>query len=111
MAGGGAAAAAIIAAKERRIRETVDAFRLGDATAPDRARRFEDLGVIADKETHDLIVEGVLVPGPREGTYYLSEAGYIYRRDDRKGMRAVAIVSIILLVIGVLVFGFAVGRT
>lgn len=101
MAGGGAAAAAIIAAKQKRIQEAVDAFRLGDATAPDRARRLDELGIIENSETHDLVVEGVIVPGPREGTYYLSEAGYIYRRDDRRGMKAVAIVMIILLIIGV----------
>ena len=111
MAGAGGAAGAIIAAKNRRMQEAVDAFRLGDATAPDRARRMEDLGVFANDETRELIVEGVLVPGPREGTYYLSEAGYIYRRQDRKGMRAIAIVSVIALVIGLLVFGYAVGRT
>jgi hypothetical protein len=109
--GAGAAAGAIIAAKQRRIQEAVDAFRLGDATAPDRARRLEDLGVIAGDETRDLIVEGVLVPGPAEGTYYLSEAGYIYRRNDRKGTRAVAIIAAMLVVIGLLALVFAVGRT
>lgn len=111
MAGGGAAAAAIMAAKQRRIQEAVDAFRLGDATAANRARRFEDLGVIPNDETRELIIEGVLLPGATEGTYYLSEAGYIYRREDRKGMRAVAIVAVILVVIGMLVFGLAVGRS
>jgi hypothetical protein len=101
---GGAAAAAVIAAKRRRIQETVDAFRLGDATAPDRARRLEDLGVMHDGETQDLIVEGVIVPGSREGTYYLSEAGYIYRRDDRKVIKIVVVLSLILLILGVIFF-------
>lgn len=101
---GGAAAAAVIAAKQRRIQETVDAFRLGDATAPERARRLEDLGVMHDGETQDLIVEGVIVPGSREGTYYLSEAGYIYRRDDRRGIKVVAVIVLLLLVFGVLLF-------
>jgi hypothetical protein len=101
---GGAAAAAVIAAKQRRIQETVDAFRLGDATAPERARRLEDLGVMHDGETQDLIVEGVIVPGSREGTYYLSEAGFIYRREDRKGLKIVVVLSLIVLILGVVLF-------
>lgn len=103
MAGGGAAAGAIIAAKQRRIQEVVDAFRLGDATAADRARRLEDLGIIASDETRELLVEGVLMPGAREGTYYLSEPGYIYRRNDRRGLKAIVAVMAVLLVIGLLV--------
>jgi hypothetical protein len=110
MVGGGGAAAAIIAAKQRRVQEAVDAFRLGDATAPDRARRLEELGLMASDETRDLLVEGVLRPGHIEGTYYLSEPGYIYRRNDRKGLRAIAIISALLVIIGFLVFGYAVGR-
>lgn len=110
MAGGGAAAAAVIAARQRRIQQTVDAFRLGDATAPDRARRLEDLGIVEDSETRDLIIEGVLVPGARDGTYYLSEAGYIYRRNDRRGLRAVMIVSAIVLLIGAFI-ALAVSRS
>lgn len=105
MAAGGAAAGAIIAARQRRIQEIVDAFRLGDATAPDRARRLEDLGITPDNQTRDLMVEAVLVPGKREGTYYLNEAGMIYRREERKGLKAIIIVTLIVLAIGLLFFG------
>jgi hypothetical protein len=105
VAGAGGAAGAIIAARERRIRNIVDAFRLGDATAPDRARRLEDLGIVADNEARDLIVEAVLVPGPREGTYYLSEAGMIYRRDERKGLKAIIAVAVVILALGLLFLG------
>ena len=101
---GGAAAGAIIAARQRRIQEVVDAFRLGDATAADRARRPEELGIVQAGEFRDLIVDGVLVPGLREGTYYLSEASMIYRRGERKGLLAIAIVSAIVLVIGAFFF-------
>ena len=110
MVAGGGAAGAIIAAKQRRIQEAVDAFRLGDATAPDRARRLEELGLTPSDETRDLLVEGVLRPGQTEGTYYLSEPGYIYRRNDRKTLRVIAIVSVMAIIIGILVFGLAVGR-
>jgi hypothetical protein len=102
MGGAGGATAAIIAAKQRRIQEVVDAFRLGDATAAGRARRLDDLGVMHDAELQDLIVEGVIVPGATEGTYYLSEPGYIYRRDDRRGIKVMVVVAIAVLVLGVI---------
>lgn len=101
MAGGGAVTAAIIAAKQRRIQEVVDAFRLGEATAPDRARLPEELGVAYYDEANELVAERVLLPGHREGTYYLSEAGYISRRDSRKNRAVIAIVAVVLVLIGI----------
>ena len=107
MAGGGAAVAAIAAARQRRIQEAVDAFRLGDATSPERARTLGELGLAETNEIQDLFVEGVLVPGQRQGTFYLSEAAYIERRNDRRGLKAVLLVVVIVLVIGL----FFVART
>ena len=101
MAGGGAVVA-IVAARQRRIQEIIDAFRLADATAADRAKGLETIGLMHSSELQNLIVEGVLMQGAHEGTYYLSEASVIYRRDDRRGIKAVAIVMIVILVIGVL---------
>jgi hypothetical protein len=98
----GTAAAAVIAAKQRQIQEIIDAFRLADATAADRAKSLDTIGLTHSGQLKDLLVEGVLMSGPREGTYYLSEPGYIYRREDRRGLKAVVIVMIIILVIGVL---------
>jgi CTP-dependent riboflavin kinase len=99
--GAGGAAGAIIAAKQKRIQEAVDAFRLSDATAAARARRLEDIGVLHTGEVQDLIVEGVIVPGPGEGTYYLSEPGYIYQRDERKGIKIGLVLAVILLALGI----------
>jgi hypothetical protein len=99
---GGGAAVAVIAARQRRIQEIVDAFRLADATAADRARSLDTLGLPHNGELQSLIVEGVLMPGAREGTYYLSEIGYIYKREDRRALKAVAIVMIVMLIIGAL---------
>lgn len=107
----GAAAGAIIAARQRRIQEIVDVFRLGDATAPDRAKRLETLGLSHNGELQSLIVEGILMPGAEEGTYYLSEIGYIYKREDRRGLKAVAIVMVVLLVLGVLLIPLAMSRS
>jgi hypothetical protein len=93
--------AAAAAARLRRIQQTVDSFRLAGATAPERSRRLEDVGVLEDGETRDLIVEGVLLPGPHEGTYYLSEAAYIYQRDARRGrLKVVMVVMVALLLLG-----------
>jgi hypothetical protein len=44
------------------------------------------------------------VPGPDAGTYYLSEPGYIYRREDRTGMKVVAIVALVTLIMGLGLF-------
>jgi len=70
------------AAREEREQEVIDAFRLSDATSFDRARRPEDIGVAHVDEADQLVAGGVLVAGRREGTFYLSEAGYIARRDE-----------------------------
>lgn len=98
MAGGGAAAAAIIAAKAARTQAVIDAFRLGDATSPERARRIEELGVAHNAEADELISSQVLLPGRREGTYYLSEAGYIAHRESRKNASAITIVAVVVIV-------------
>ena len=73
-----------------------------DATAADRAKSRDTLGLLHSSEMQSLIVEGVLMPGSREGTYYLSEIGIIYKREERRGLKAVAIIMIIIVVIGVL---------
>ena len=99
---GGAAAAAVIAARQRRIQEIIDAFRLADATASDRARSLETIGLIHTGEFKDLLVDGVVMPGEREGTYYLSEVGYISRREDKRGLKAVLIVLVVMLALGAL---------
>jgi hypothetical protein len=108
----GAVVAAAAAARQRRIQQTIDSFRLGDATAPERARRLEDLGVLDSGETRDLIVEGVLLPGPQDGTFYLSEASYIYQRDGRRrNLKVVLIVLLVLAIIGAILLPLAVVRS
>jgi hypothetical protein len=104
------AAGAVVAARQRRIQAIVDAFRLADATAADRARTLETIGLVPSGDLRELLVEGVLLPGAREGTYYLSEVGYISRRDDRRGLKAVLIVVMILLVIAAAVIPRLVSR-
>jgi hypothetical protein len=106
----GAAVAVIAAAKQRRIQEIIDAFRLADATAADRGKTLETLGLTHNGELQDLIVEGVLMPGTRDGTYYLSEIGYIYKREDRRELKIVAIILIAMAIIGVLLLPIMASR-
>ncbi|MEO5567228.1 MAG: hypothetical protein ABIR92_01965 [Gemmatimonadaceae bacterium] len=103
MGAGAGAAVAIAAAKQRRLQEVVDAFRVGDATSPDRARPLESLGVAHLEDADELMVDGVLLPGPQSGTYFLSEAGYIVRRDRRMTLKnAIVIALSITLLFGIL---------
>ena len=97
----GAVVAAVAAARQRKIQEIVDAFRVTDATAASRACTLASLGLSESSEAHSLIVEGVLMPGADAGTYYLSEVGYLSQRNRRRiGLKAAVILFAILAVIG-----------
>lgn len=109
--GEGAVIAAAAAAKQRRLQGIVDAFRLGDATSPDRARPFESLGIARLDEAEELLSQGVLLPGPREGTYYLSEAGYIVKRDRRSTKSNVVIAAAVMLLLGLMLVVFVTRAT
>lgn len=87
-----AATTAAAAAKART--HTLDAFRMRDATAPERARRLAELGLADDRAIRELISAGVVrgvdshgrltVLGDsvdRVAGYYLDEAEYIAHRD------------------------------
>ena len=106
--GGGAVIAAAAAARRRRIAALLDAFRLADATAPERAQTLEQLAVSRSREVDELSEGGVLLPGERAGSWYLSEAGFVAHRDAHasRGMRmmAVAILALLLL-LGALLIG------
>jgi hypothetical protein len=101
MGNAGAIVAIAAAAKRRRRQEVVDAFRLGDATSPDRARRIDEIGVPHFGEAEELLTSGVLVPGLREGTFYLSEQAYIARRDRRTSLRKGVLVAMLAIIITV----------
>ncbi len=101
--GTGAMIAAAAAAKRRRTNAIVDAFRLADATAPTRAASTEGLGLGGSRELDDLVTSGVIVAGSRAGTWYLSEAAYVQRRDARpaRALRVLALVVLALTILGV----------
>ena len=108
MGAGAVMAAAAAGAKRRRMNAVVDAFRLADATAPERATSTADLGLRGSSEFDDLTTRGVIVAGSRGGTWYLSEAAFVEYRDGRPvgAMRALAPFVLALIILGAaLLFG------
>jgi hypothetical protein len=97
MSAGGALVAIMAAAHARRLQDVTDAFRLGDATAPERARSLEALGVAHAAEAAELADAGVLVPGRAAGTWYLSEAAVVARRRSKGGAPRRVLVVILIL--------------
>jgi len=97
---GGAVVAAAAAAHQRRVRVILDAFRLADATAPERARSLDQLGVVPHAEVDELTRAGVLCPGPHGATWFLSERAYIAHRDAR-AMRARTVALAVVLAIAI----------
>ena len=101
-AGGGATVAAIAAVRKRRRREILDAFRLADATAPERARTIESLGLAGNRELDHFIEERLIVPGSRAGSMYLDESAWVAHRDasSSRQMRIIAAAVLFLLALG-----------
>ena len=99
MAGG--AVVAMAAARARRVRDVMDAFRLADATAPDRARSLDEIGITAPAEVAMLSEAGIVVQDPRSGGWWLSESAYIAHRDQqpKKAVRVLLVLITIALII------------
>lgn len=100
-AGGGAVIAAMAAARARRVRDVMDAFRLADATAPDRALSLDEIGIAAPAEVAMLSEAGIVVQDPRTGGWWLSERAYIAHRDQqpKKAVRVLLVFVAIMLAI------------
>ena len=96
----GSVVAVIAAAHARRIREVMDAFRLADATAPERAKSLEEVGARHQHEIDALARDGILVQEPGGG-WWLSERAYITHRDrqPKRAVKAVLAVVIVLLLV------------
>lgn len=105
--GGGAVVAAAAAAHKRRTQFILDAFRTADATAPDRARSLEQLGVIENIELDQLCRAGVVLEGSEPGSWYLSETAYIANRANaarRVGRVAIVLAVVLVLFVAVLLY-------
>jgi hypothetical protein len=99
--GGGAVIAAVAAARARRVRDVLDAFRLADATAPDRARSLDEIGIAAPAEVALLSEAGIVLQDPRTGGWWLSEQAFVAHRDQqpKKAIRLLLVFIAITLVI------------
>lgn len=103
-AGGGAVIAAMAAARAQRVREVLDAFRLADATAPERALSLDEIGIAAAAEVAMLSEAGIVLQDPRTGGWWLSERAYVAHRDrqPKKAMRTLLLfITITLLIVGI----------
>jgi hypothetical protein len=101
MSGGGAVVAIVAAQHARRVRDVMDAFRPGRR---DRARaRARSLRARRDARLRGRAAGGAgdPRPGPGAGTWYLSEAAVVARRDrlPPKALRVVLAVLVGLLVV------------
>ena len=92
--GAGAVAAAAAAGHIRRVHQVLDAFRVAGATAPERARRLNDLVTGLDSEVDELARAGVLVHTSRDNGWYLDEAAYIAWRDRGSNRRARVVIAV-----------------
>ena len=102
--GGGVVIAAAAAARRRRRREILDGFRIGGATALDRARRADELGLSDSRELAELVESGVLLPGLRRESFYLDEAAYVAHRDARamRPVRVMVVIAVLMVLLGIL---------
>lgn len=103
-AGGGAVVAAIAAAKARRRQEVLDAFRVAGATSAASATSLDRLALPDEADQFDeLAQDGIVLAGPRAGTWYLSESAYVARRNARMPSRRMIAIIIVLVVIAAFV--------
>jgi hypothetical protein len=75
------------------MEDTLERFRVADATAPDRAQSLESLGLQPNAAVNRLAAAGVIVPGTRAGRFYVSEvalAAYKKRQAGRVRIAAAA---------------------
>ncbi len=88
-AGAGAGAAA------KQMADTLERFRVADATAADRAQSLESLGLQHMGVVSRLIAAGVILPGTRAARFYLSEVAFAaYRRRQVGQQRVMAAVAV-----------------
>jgi hypothetical protein len=100
---GGAYVAIAASVRARLTQKVIDAFRLADATAPDRARSFEELGVDPRQSiVDDLVRRSVLAHGRRQGTFYVDERGYIAHRDEHRRRSRLAILLVLAIALAVM---------
>ena len=89
----------IIAAHAAAVRRVLEAFRVAGATAPDRARPPDALGIKRDGTFAELEKAGVLRAGHAPGTYYLDEVAHAARYSMRTRRKKIVLLILLLLVL------------
>jgi hypothetical protein len=100
---GGAVVAAAAAARRRRLQAVLDAFRIADATAPERARTLASIGTADSAELTYLIDSGVVAAGRSQGSWYLNEGAYVAHRDAKRvhiRRRMVILLGCVVFILG-----------
>ena len=81
--GGGAIIAVAAAARQRRLDNILDAYRLAQATSIARAQSLHALGLEPNNWVDGLRESGILRPGAAPDTWYLDEAANTANRNTR----------------------------
>ena len=105
---GGAVVAAMAAARAQRVRDVMDAFRLADATAPDRALSLDEIGIAAPAEVAMLSEAGIVIQDPRTGGWWLSERAYVAHRDQQPKKAVRTLLVVVLVTLGIVGVGMIV---
>ncbi len=111
MSGGAVIAAAAAAARREAIARVLDAFRVAGATAPDRGRSLESLGLVSAGPLEVLQTTGVLKAGTTPDGWYLDEAAYVAQRDGTapgRSRRKMIMLVVIAVLVAVLLVAVAV---
>ena len=106
-----AAAGAAAGAEAKQMTDTLERFRVADATAADRAQSLESLGLQHMRVVNRLMAAGVILPGARAGRFYLSEIAVAeYRRRQLGQARIMALVGVGLAIAALLAAVIATGH-
>jgi hypothetical protein len=100
---GAAAGAAAAAAAARQLDLTLEAFRLADATAPNRAKPLESMGLVPSRAVTRLSEAGVILPAPNGNGVYLSEAAFVvYKRANAARAAWIAMAAGVVMLLAAL---------
>ncbi len=90
-----AAAGAAAGTAAKQMADTLERFRVANATAPERAQSLDSLGLQHSGVVNRLATAGVILPGTRPGRFYLSEIAFAaYQRQQIGRQRIMALAGV-----------------
>lgn len=102
-----ATGAIIAAAAAKEFNDFVLAFRLADATGPERARPLTEIGITSSRLLSRLESAGVVKPGADPASFYLDERALNVYRSQTKSRAAMLIaigLGVCLAAFGMIMF-------